>query len=102
NKWRASRYGLNAAFYDVEKEVSVPAKAAARALVDELRPISQELGCENELLDVLEIVENGTGSQHQRRVYEKSGDFLDVVAFLIENTRPATVEASGEKGEEQR
>ncbi len=102
NKWRASRYGLNAAFYDVEKGVSVPAKEAARALVDELRPISQELGCENELLDVLEIVENGTGSQHQRRVYEKSGDFLDVVAFLIENTRPATVEASGEKGEEQR
>jgi carboxylate-amine ligase len=102
NKWRASRYGLNAAFYDVEKGVSVPAKEAARALVDELRPISQELGCENELLDVLEIVENGTGSQHQRRVYEKSGDFLDVVAFLIENTRLATVEASGEKGEEQR
>ena len=102
NKLRASRYGLNAAFYDIEKGVSVPAKEAARALVDELRPISQELGCENELLDVLEIVENGTGSQHQRRVYEKSGDFLDVVAFLIENTRPATVEAFGEKGEEQR
>jgi carboxylate-amine ligase len=38
---------------------------------------------------VLEIVEGGTGSQLQREVYEESGDFLDVVAFLIEGTRPA-------------
>jgi glutamate---cysteine ligase / carboxylate-amine ligase len=38
---------------------------------------------------VLEIVESGTGSQRQRRTYEESGDFLDVVAFLIEGTRPA-------------
>jgi carboxylate-amine ligase len=99
NKLRASRYGLNACFYNAERGISVSAKKAARALVDELRPISQDLGCENELLRVLWIVENGTGSQHQRRVYEKSGDFLEVVAFLIENTRQATVEASSETGE---
>jgi carboxylate-amine ligase len=99
NKLRASRYGLNAVFYNAERGISVSAKEAARALVDELRPISQDLGCENELLRVLWIVENGTGSQHQRRVYEKSGDFLEVVAFLIENTRQATVEASSETGE---
>jgi carboxylate-amine ligase len=46
----------------------------------------------------LEIVERGTGSRHQRGVYEKSGDFLDVVAYLIENTRPARTETSGESG----
>ncbi|MDP8950686.1 MAG: carboxylate-amine ligase, partial [Actinomycetota bacterium] len=97
NKWRASRHGMNAAFYDAEKGVTVPAKESARALVDELRPISQDLGCDNELLNILEIVENGTGSQHQRRVYQESGDFLDVVAFLIESTRPAMAEASGEE-----
>jgi carboxylate-amine ligase len=102
NKLRASRYGLNAVFYDAERGISVSAKEAARALVDELRPISQDLGCENELLGVLWIVENGTGSQHQRRVYEKSSDFLEVVAFLIEYTRPAMVEASGETSEGQR
>ena len=74
----------------------------ARTLVDELRPLSQDLGCENELTGILEIVEGGTGSQRQRRVYEESGDFLDVVAFLIEGTRPAMAEASGEdQAEEQ-
>ncbi len=96
NKFRASRHGLNAIFYDAEKGASVPAKEMARTLVDELRPVSQDLNCENELLDVLEIVEGGTGSQRQRRAYEESGDFLDVVAFLIEGTRPAMAEASGE------
>ncbi len=98
NKWRASRHGLDAAFYDMEKRINVPARDLTRALVEELRPVSQDLRCEAELLNVLEIVEGGTGSQHQRRVYEESGDFLDVVAYLIEGTRPAM---SGAPAEEQ-
>jgi carboxylate-amine ligase len=49
----------------------------------------------------LEIIENGTGSLHQRRAYEESGDFLDVVAYLMEGTRPAMAEASGESQSEE-
>ena len=92
NKMRASRHGMEAAFYDAREKVTVPAREMARSLVEQLRPISQDLSCENELLNVLEIVEGGTGSQRQRRTYEESGDFLDVVAFLIEGTRPALAE----------
>jgi carboxylate-amine ligase len=92
NKMRAARHGMDAAFYDANERVTVPAREMARSLVEQLRPISQDLSCENELLNVLEIVEGGTGSQHQRRNYEESGDFLDVVAFLIEGTRPALAE----------
>src|ERR671919_224992 len=89
NKMRASRYGMDAAFYDADEKITVPARHLARSLVEQLRPLSQDLGCENELLGVLEIVEGGTGSQRQRQTYEESGDFLDVLAFLIEGTRPA-------------
>ncbi len=96
NKWRASRHGLDAAFYDLDRRTNVPARDVARAIVEELRPVSQDLRCEAELLSILEIVEGGTGSQHQRRVYEESGDFLDVVAYLIEGTRPAMAEAPAE------
>ncbi len=92
NKWRAARHGMKARFYDAEKETNVPAQDSARALFEELQPVSQDLGCEGELEGVTEIVESGTGSQHQRRVYEASNDFLDVVAYLIENTRPAMAE----------
>src|SRR3712207_9420948 len=74
NKFRASRHGLDAAFYDTKEGRSIPAREVTRNLVDELRPVSQDLSCENELSEVLEIAEGGTGSQHQRRVYEESND----------------------------
>jgi len=92
NRWRASRHGMDAGFYDAAGDRTVPAREIARELVERLKPHAQDLGCEPELEGVLEIVEGGTGSQRQREVYEKSGDFLDVVAFLIEGTRPALAE----------
>ena len=92
NKWRASRHGMNAAFYDAHTKDTVPAGEMARDLVERLKPHAQDLGCESELLETLEIVEGGTGAQRQREAYEQNGDFLDVVAFLIEGTRPALAE----------
>jgi carboxylate-amine ligase len=92
NKMRAARHGMDAAFYDGAEKVTVPARDLARTLVEQCRSTSQDLGCENELLGILDIVDGGTGSQHQRQVYEESGDFLDVVAYLIESTRPALAE----------
>ena len=92
NKFRASRYGMEASFYDAHDKTTVPARDLARTFVERLKPHAQDLGCESELEGVLEIVEGGTGSQRQREVYTESGNFLDVVAFLIEGTRPALAE----------
>ncbi len=92
NKFRASRYGMDAVFYDAHGKTTVPARDLARTLVERLKPHAQDLGCEGELEGVLEIVAGGTGSQRQREVYKESGNFLDVVAFLIEGTRPALAE----------
>ena len=92
NKWRACRYGMDAAFYDADEDATVPARDVVRGLVERLKPHSQDLGCEAELESINQILESGTGSQRQREVYENSGDFLDVVAFLIEGTRPALAE----------
>ena len=89
NRWRSARHGMDAAFYNAASGNTVPARDAARALVEELSPHAQDLGCEDELEGITEIVEGGTGSQRQRQIYEESGEFLDVVAFLIEETRPA-------------
>jgi carboxylate-amine ligase len=92
NKFRASRYGMKASFYDARDKITVPARDLARTFVERLKPHAQDLGCESELEGVLEIVEGGTGSRRQREVYTESGNFLDVVAFLIEGTRPALAE----------
>jgi glutamate---cysteine ligase / carboxylate-amine ligase len=88
NKWRAARHGMDAAFYDANDDTTVPARDLARSMVERLKLHAQDLGCENELEGVLDIVEGGTGSQRQREVYNESGDLLAVVAFLIESTRP--------------
>src|ERR671939_1887792 len=65
NKFRAARYGMDAAFYDVHDKITVPARVLARNLVERLKPHAQDLGCESELEVVLEIAEGGTGSQRQ-------------------------------------
>ena len=83
---------MYATFYDAHDKTSVPAKEMARDLVERLKPHAQDLNCEAELEGVLDIVEGGTGSQRQREIYERSGDLLEVVAFLIEGTRPALAE----------
>ena len=92
NRWRASRHGMDAVFYNAATGNSVPARDAARNLVEELRPHAQDLGCEDELEGILDVVDGGTGSRRQREIYEESGEFLDVVAYLIEDTRPALAE----------
>ncbi|HEX6710690.1 MAG TPA: glutamate--cysteine ligase [Rubrobacter sp.] len=88
NKWRAVRYGMDAALYDFVAGREVRARSMARGLVETLRPVAQELGCEEELGGVLEIVELGTGAELQRAAIERSGSLDGVVDYLIEGTAP--------------
>ena len=86
NKWRATRYGLDARLHDFSTGESTPARDAARQLVEELRPISQDLRCEDELGGVLEIIEGGTGAERQREVFAKSRSAKAVVEYLVAAT----------------
>ena len=88
NKWRAVRHAMDADFYDFAAGREVTARAMAQALVEELRPIAQDLGCEEELGGVLEIAELGTGTERQRTALDRSGSLEGVVDYLIENTAP--------------
>ena len=90
NKWRATRHGLDATFYDFATDRSVAARKLARESVERLRPISQDLGCEAELEGVLEVLDGGTGAERQRSVFEKSGSLEDVARYLVATTAPAT------------
>ena len=88
NKWLATRHGLDATFYDFTDGKKIEARALARRLVEELRPVSQDLGCEAELEGILEITVRGAGAEMQRAVYEKRGSLEDVVDHLVEHTTP--------------
>ncbi len=88
NKWRAVRHGMDADFYDFAAGMVVPARSMARGLVEELRPVARDLGCEEELGGVLEIVELGTGAELQRAAHKRSGSLKGVMDYLIEGTVP--------------
>src|ERR687889_2878337 len=69
NKWRAVRFGMDADFYDFVAGRAIPARSLARGLIEELRPVARDLGCEEELGGLLEIVELGTGAELQRAAH---------------------------------
>jgi carboxylate-amine ligase len=84
NKWRAARYGLDASLHDFSTGRSAPAREAVRDIITELRPVSQDLGCEAELDGVLEMTL--TGAESQRAVYERRRSMKDVVGYLVAET----------------
>jgi len=88
NKWRAVRHGMDATFYDFSTGLESQARKMARGLVEELRPVAQDLGCEEELGGVLEIVERGNGAEMQRAALERSGSLSGVVDYLVDATVP--------------
>jgi glutamate---cysteine ligase / carboxylate-amine ligase len=88
NKWRAVRYGMDADFYDFVAGRVIPARSMARRLVEELRPVARDLGCEEELGGLLEIVELGTGAELQRAAHKRSGSLEGMMDYLIEGTAP--------------
>ena len=86
NKWRATRYGLDATLHDFASGRATRAREAARALVGTLRPISQDLECEDELAGVLEILDRGSGADNQRSILRENGSVKGVVEELIRGT----------------
>ena len=86
NKWRATRYGLDARLHDFSTRRSATAREAIRDLVEALSPVSLDLGCEAELEGVLEIVEHANGADRQRAVFEKRGSTEEVAGYLVART----------------
>ena len=86
NKWRAARHGLDATFHDFTTGRNVSAREAARELVQDLTPISQDLGCEEELRGILEIADGETGAEKQRAALRESGSIESVAAYLVAET----------------
>src|SRR5919107_1195417 len=86
NKWRATRYGLDARLHDFSNGGHASVREVARDLVKALRPVSQDLGCEAELEGVLEIAVRGTGAESQRAVFEERGSPENDAGYLVATT----------------
>lgn len=85
-KGRAARYGLDARLHDFSSGRKIQAREAVRALITELRPVSQDLRCEAELDGLLEMTRAETGAEMQRAVYRRRRSMKDVVGHLAAET----------------
>ncbi|MFQ1001674.1 glutamate--cysteine ligase [Modestobacter sp. SSW1-42] len=97
NKWRASRYGLDAAIVVDDAGTVRPVREALDELVDELLPVARELGCAAELADVRRIVATGGSAARQRAVAAAHGGALEpVVDSLLAELRDGLPRATQE------
>jgi glutamate---cysteine ligase / carboxylate-amine ligase len=96
NKWLAARHGLDGQLVDLPRTTRVPVVDLGRRLMERMRPHAEELGSENELDGLEDILENGNGASRQIVVYEANHDLREVVREVVDATVPEAAEAPGE------
>ena len=82
NKWRATRYGLDARVITDSYGTTVPIRDDLYELVRELTPIAARLGCAEDLDLISEILDKGASYERQRAVVSQGGSLQDVVDLL--------------------
>ncbi|GBD92090.1 carboxylate-amine ligase YbdK [bacterium BMS3Abin04] len=86
NKWRASRYGIEAKMIDFGKQAEVETKVLIGELLGFVDDVVDDLGVRDELNYIHKILEHGTGADRQLRAWEKRKDLRDVVDYIIDET----------------
>lgn len=87
NKWRAVRYGLTGTLIDFGIEEEVPVVKLLREILERVEPMMDQLNSRDELEHVYKILERGTSTEEQRRVFRESdGDVRAVVDHLVAET----------------
>lgn len=83
NKWRATRYGLDAIIITDDLGRTAPLRDVLYELSSELEPVADRLGCTEELKTVGEVLEHGAPYERQRAIRAEGGSLEDVVAATI-------------------
>lgn len=87
NKWKASRYGLDAEIILNERGVTNSLATEIEQLLKELEPVGQRLGSSAELGAIATMMQRGGSYRRQRAIYERQGTFLAVAESLVEEFR---------------
>jgi len=83
NKWRATRYGLDATVITDDSGATAPMRDELYELVRELEPVADRLGCGSELSVVSEVLDQGASYERQRAVMADGGGLTEVVDALV-------------------
>lgn len=89
--WRAARYGLEAKLIDVQTRHSVPAQQCIENMLAFLRPALETQGDWKQVAaSVRHILQYGNGASRQKAIFQRTGDYRDVVDFVVTETRHFT------------
>jgi carboxylate-amine ligase len=83
NKWRATRYGLDATVITDESGATAPLRDELYELIRELEPVAERLGCLDELKVASEVLEYGASYERQRAILAHVGEMTGVVDALV-------------------
>jgi carboxylate-amine ligase len=89
NKWRASRFGLNAELVDSYTYEVRPISVIIEQLVKRLRPEAEELGCWPYLEHCLTMANRQSWADRQRAILRETGQSSEVVRILSDQSRLA-------------
>jgi carboxylate-amine ligase len=84
NKWQAARYGLQGRFVNPLTQCNISMTEAAKEVFEMTAPAINKFETNHFMAPLLYILENGTSADHQRKIYQETGDF----ATIIKETLP--------------
>jgi carboxylate-amine ligase len=87
NKWRAARWATGAEIIVDEEGRLERLDESLAALVETLAPVAKRLGSHDELRRIDEMLRIGPSYRRQRRLYEETGDFTEVMRALVREFR---------------
>jgi glutamate---cysteine ligase / carboxylate-amine ligase len=88
NRWSAARWGMDASLADLATGRRLPARERLAALLAELAPVADQLGCAAELADVERLAARN-GAVRQREVAAAGGGVGAVTAWLADAYVPS-------------
>jgi carboxylate-amine ligase len=86
NKWRAARWGVEAKLIDFGIEEEVPFAQLINELLDFIDDVVDDLGCRTEVNYVFQMLEQGSGADRQLKVFEETGDLVEVAKYIVAQT----------------
>jgi glutamate---cysteine ligase / carboxylate-amine ligase len=88
NKVRAALLGIEGRLIDFDQGLEVPAEEMTLGVIEDLRENARALGCEEELVGLVDLVESGTGARRQLDWLRDHGDIDGLMEEIVAATDP--------------
>ncbi|MCH8023087.1 MAG: glutamate--cysteine ligase [Candidatus Marinimicrobia bacterium] len=91
NKWRATRYGMDADIIVDDEGRQQALRSSVLEMLERLEPYAQELGCTEELAGVEKVANGQPPYQLQLARYKETGDFKALIQAAVADLAGETV-----------